>query len=186
MFNRTKTIALAIALLAATASAQPTNRALNIPITPLTNTVQGAASMVTDGSFETGVWYSYQGNPTTCSFTIDLGSVYTISSVVFGQAQVYGYTVSSSLNGETWTTRSQVDYEGSVANTVTLPVNGAYTARYFKYSAYANWMQYVGVSEFEVYGTSAPTVPVLTPWALAGLALLVVGCGAFLLRPRTA
>ncbi len=133
------------------------------------------------------MWYSYQGGwYNTCSFTIDLGASYPISSVVIGQSQVYRFTLYSSANGVDWTQRTHIDYGTSVYNTETIPVNGAYSARYFKYLAEADWNQYVGVSEFQAFANPAPTVPMLTPWALFGLAVLMVGFGGWMLRPRTA
>jgi hypothetical protein len=186
MISRIAVVALVAVLLAATAQAQLVNRAQGIPIVPITNTVMGDPAWVTDGEFG-GTWYSYQGSSyNTCSFTIDLGSSYPVSSIVIGQSQVYRFTLHSSVDGETWTQRTHVDYDGSVANTVTIPVNGAYSARYFRYFADADWPQYVGVSEFQVFTGAAQSVPALTPWALAGLAILMLGCGALMLRPRTA
>lgn len=187
MFRRMTIFVGLVVLLAATAQAEPVNRALGIAINPITNTVMGDPSLVTDGTFG-AAWYSYEGGYyNTCSFIIDLGASYPISSVVLGQSQVYGFTLYSSTDGETWTQRNQVNYGVSTANKETLAVNGAYTARYFKYFAYANWIQYVGVTEFQVFsGDPAPTVPTLTPWALFGLAVLMVGSGAWILRARTA
>lgn len=87
-----KTLAILLALLFSSVIAYgQTNVALGAAITPITNTVQGNPSWVTDGEFG-GVWYSYQGGGyNTCSFTVDLGAQYTISNIQIGQSQVYGY-----------------------------------------------------------------------------------------------
>jgi hypothetical protein len=178
-----------LALAPATAMAD-TNRALGIPITPLTNTVQGTPADVTDGIFGEA-WWSYQdGYYNTCSFTIDLGAAYSISSVVIGQYQLYGYALYSSTDGSTWTLQHHEDFGDNLSQTKTFTEGGAYVARYFKYTSYANWIQYIGVNEFQVFGNpaapSAPPAPVpaLSGWALALLALLLIAISAGMLRRR--
>jgi hypothetical protein len=185
-----KTLAILLALLISSAIAYgQTNVALGIAITPITNTIMGDPSWVTDGEFG-GTWYSYQGGGyNTCSFTVDLGTLQTISNVQLAQAQVYGYELHSSKygDGSDWTLRSKVDYGISVANQIT--IDGGYQARYLRYSAYANWNQYVGVSEFQVFasGGGAPKpVPALSTWALIGLAMLMMGYGYWTLSHRSA
>jgi hypothetical protein len=191
MHRPLRTLAILFALLSASAMVYgATNVAAGIPITPITNTILGDPAWVTDGTFG-GVWYSYQSAYyNTCSFIVDLGAQYTVNSVEIGQSQVFGYELYSSDNGTDWTLRSKVDYGGSVYNQISIPVGGAYKARYFKYWAYANWIQYVGVSEFQVIADAAPTtpartVPALSTWAMAGLALLLLGSGLWMLRHRT-
>lgn len=188
----TGTTLLAVILLAGSAAlGQPTNVALGVAITPLTNTIQGSPSLVTDGDFG-DAWYSYQGGwYNTCSFTIDLGTQYSIQSIKIGQNQVYGYQVYSSNNGTDWTLRQQVDYGSSQYNQVQIDVNGAYQARYLKYFAYANWNQYVGVTEFEVYSGNAAAkpaaaVPAVSTWAAIGLGIMLAGSGLWMLRRRAA
>lgn len=185
-----KTLAILLALLFSSVIAYgQTNVALGAAITPITNTVQGNPSWVTDGEFG-GVWYSYQGGGyNTCSFTVDLGAQYTISNIQIGQSQVYGYELHSSEDGTNWTLRSKVDYGTNVYNQIGIDAGGAYQARYFRYSAYANWNQYVGVSEFQVFsgGGGAPRpVPALSTWALIGLAILMMGYGYRTLSHRSA
>jgi hypothetical protein len=169
-----------------------TNLALNLPITPLTNTVMGVTADVTNGS--SAAWWSYQGgNYNTCSFTIDLGAPYAISGVALGQWQLFGYALYSSTDGSTWTLQHQQDFviSGNIGiNTSQNFTENGYVARYFKYTSYSNWNQYVGVNNFQVFGTAANAapaapVPALSAWTLTALALLLFGSGLWVLRART-
>jgi hypothetical protein len=160
-----------------------TNVALGRAITPITNTVLGAPATVTNG-VPWDVWWSYQGGYyNTCSFTIDLGSSYTISQVVINLAQTFGYTLSSSNDGSTWTVRHTENFGASTMSTRTWNESGVYSARYFKYDAYANWIQYVGVGEFEVYGTTT-AVPTLSEWGRIAMFMLLLGGGSWVLLRR--
>ncbi len=129
-----------------------TNIALNKTVAASTNSQLGIPSNIVDGTEET-YWYSYQGNPTVQDFILDLGAVYTIDRVDMYVLQVYGVAVSTSTDGINYTERFTRDGE-SYGGLLSFSPNGIYQARYIKYHAYANWPQYVGVSEIEVWSDS--------------------------------
>ena len=126
------------------------NVAVGKPITPITNTILGDPAWVTDGVNDTGAWYSYQGGSyNTNSFTIDLGAQYAIDSVNIYITQAFGYELHSSDNNSDWTLRNEDNF--GVSSSVALgPLAGGYSARYFKYWAYTNVSQYIGIIEFQV------------------------------------
>ncbi len=175
-----------IALLAAGAvwagatGSNPPNLALGKAIVPLTNTMVGAPAGVTDGLANT--WYSYTPGGSgsfICSFTLDLGASYAIGKINVSTAQTVAVKVWSSGDGVNWTQQHEVNLNAatglvtaSIGAPVTILAGGAYTARYLKYEGRANWNQYVGVNEFEVYEWlgGGPAEP-----SLAGLTNLAAG-----------
>ncbi|MBF0229319.1 MAG: PASTA domain-containing protein [Desulfamplus sp.] len=138
-----------------------TNIALGKTVTASTNSQVGKPSLIVDGLSDS-VWYSYQGSPTVQDFILDLGELYTIEKVDMYVAQIYGVLVSTSTDGSTYTERYKKD-GSSYSGTLSFSGSG-YQARYIKYHAYANWPQYVGLSEIEVWsGDSGQSVDGINP-----------------------
>ena len=133
--------------------AADSNIALGKTVTAETNSVLGEPSHIVDGDTAT-YWYSYDGSvPIQQRFVLDLGAVYTISRIDMEVLQVYGVTLSSSVDGSTYTDRytwTGGSYCGPLSES-----SGGYDARYIKYFAWADHSQYVGLSEIEVYGAPA-------------------------------
>jgi len=136
-----------------TSSTANENIALNKTVTPFTDVVSGTPANVTDGNYST-VWYSYQGNQSKISFTIDLQSVYIINKLVFATSQTRNYMIESSTDNINWTTEHNLtglDYYNNTTQNIT--INPTYTARYLRYTGTnGDDMAYIGVIEFEVYG----------------------------------
>ncbi|MDD2791031.1 MAG: FISUMP domain-containing protein [Sulfurimonas sp.] len=129
------------------------NIALNTSVTALTNVVSGTPSNVTDGNYST-VWYSWESS-LSISFVIDLGSVYQIEALSFLPSQTRTYTIESSTNNVDWTQQHSGTANFSGATIQDIITNPSYNARYLRYtgSNASGDVAYVGVIEFEVYGT---------------------------------
>jgi len=142
------------------------NLANGKPITPLTHTAAGTPAGVTDGtienywmSFDRGAVGPYGFYQTLNQFTIDLGQSYSIGKINVWILNAMAFKISSSEDGSTWTERHSYDWITSsgfpapqTPAPATIPADGAYTARYFKYEGTNdNWNEYAGVFEFQVY-----------------------------------
>ena len=131
------------------------NLAKNKPLTALTNTVRGNAAMVNDGDVDMAfqqIWCSYQGSPSTNAFVLDLGARYRIGRYDLWPLQVHGFSIATSDDGVNYTQRHTNAWGAAgVMQPFSVAPDGAYYARYIRYSAYANWPQYVGMAEFRVY-----------------------------------
>ena len=135
------------------------NIALNKPVTALTNSVDGSPENIVDGlCTETlncpdgSYWYSYQTCGTSYNgFIIDLLSSVPIESLILYPLQIYYYTIWTSDNNTDWIER-HTDNTGPYTNAmgITIPVNGAYSARYIKYEGANTTCGYAGMGEFEV------------------------------------
>jgi uncharacterized Zn-binding protein involved in type VI secretion len=140
------------------------NIALGKSVSASTNSVAGSPSQIVDGS--TGsTWWSYQGGGRNeQGFVLDLGALYTIDKINIYIWQAWGVAVSTSTDGATFTEIYSGTSSGSYSNPSDYDYNGLlslsgdapYKARYIKHYAYANWNQYVGVSEIEVYERQPP------------------------------
>ena len=118
------------------------NIALGKPVTALTDVVPGYGSpeSTVDGLCIdpndcldlSGYWYSYQGDPSYNRFIIDLLSSVPIVELHFLPLQIHSYTIWTSDNNIDWAERHNATgpFPGYV---ITIPVNGAYSARYIKY-----------------------------------------------------
>ena len=143
------------------------NIALGKPVTALTDVVPGYGSpeSTVDGlcidpydcSDTSGYWYSYQGDPSYNRFIIDLLSSVSIVELHFLPLQIHSYTIWTSDNNIDWTERHNATgpFPGYV---ITIPVNGAYSARYIKYEGFVGGNAYTGMGEFEVYASNGCSV----------------------------
>jgi hypothetical protein len=129
-----------------------TNLALGKVVTPLTNTIGGTPNSVNDDNNGT-VWYSYQSSSSLNEneFILDLGSTYNIGKISIMFGQIYGYTVSSSLDNSSWIERFSHDYGAYVSPTVELNADGTFAARYIKVYSHNHTNAYIGVGEIRVY-----------------------------------
>lgn len=136
------------------------NLARGKPVTPFSNTVAGAPANIVDGSIDT-YWFSYQGSPSWNEFALDLGSSYSIGKIDLFLLQVHNFTLSTSDDNVIWTQRYASPWaQASISTPVSLAADGAYSARYIRYRGDANWFQYVGLIEIEVYEwLSSPPPP---------------------------
>lgn len=133
------------------------NIARNKPVTALTDSVEGSPENIVDGLCTVpsscpadSFWYSYQECGTSYNrFVIDLLSSPPIASLHFYPLQIYSYTIWTSDNNADWTER-HTDSTGPYATDITIPVNGAYSARYIKYEGANTTCGYAGMGEFEV------------------------------------
>ncbi|HSQ89341.1 discoidin domain-containing protein [Romboutsia sp.] len=125
------------------------NIALGKTVIPITNTVLGNSSAIVDGNHR-NYWYSYQGSPSYQEFILDLGEVYKLGKIDIVALQTYGCTVSTSVDKVSWDEAFKGDWS-SFSAPIDIALDGSKEARYIKYKSYANWPQYVGVSEIEVY-----------------------------------
>lgn len=146
---------------ASTGGCGTVNIALGKTVTALTSTVSGyPASNIVDGNVDSPWWSLQSSNSQYIAESIvDLGSVYSIGKIELGVGQVWGYTVSTSTDSITYIQQHQnewTDQNTSISATVSHAVNGSYSARYIKFYGYANWNQYVGLSEMRVYEWLSP------------------------------
>ena len=151
---------------AATGGYGTVNLAKGKTVTPLTNTIRGKPEDVNDGNVDS-VWYSfnsnYGGNSNANSFVLDMGSAYSIGKIDILLAQAYGFTINTSNDNSTWTERYKSPWAATSVNaSISVTPDGAFSARYIKYWGYANWAQYVGVMEINVYEWLASPPPPLT------------------------
>jgi len=146
-----------------------TNLALGKVVTPLTNTALGTPAYLNDGNTNT-YWYSYQSSSSLNEneFVLDLGSAYNIGKISIMFAQIYGWTVSSSLDNSSWIERFSHDYGAYVSPTVELNADGTFAARYIKVYSYNNTNAYVGVGEIGVYEWLCSTASTFTITSSAG------------------
>lgn len=140
------------------------NVALGKTVTALTNTVSrwdiGPPESILDGLCidpsncpPGSYWYSYQTCGTSYNqFILDLASPTIIRELHFLPLQTYYYTIWTSDNNTDWTERHAATgpYPGYTTD-ITIPVNGAYSARYFNYQGVNVTCGYVGMGEFEIY-----------------------------------
>jgi len=137
--------------------AQRANLSLNKPIEPHTNIQSGVPENVIDGDFETA-WYSYQGNNSVISFTVDLQSIEDIHAYRIQPLQSRSFEIETSVDSIEWTSRyTEMDWESWPDHRIReIIVDEPYEARYMRYTG-KNTTQnaYVGVMEFEVFGGEA-------------------------------
>jgi len=148
---------------AATGGYGTVNLAKGKTVTPLTNTIRGKPEDVNDGNVDS-VWYSfnsnYGGNSNANSFVLDLGSAYSIGKIDILLSQAYGFTISASNDNSTWTERYKSPWAPtSIGAPISVTPDGAFSARYIKYWGFANYAQYVGVMEINVYEWLASPPP---------------------------
>lgn len=138
-----------------------TNLALGKTVSASTNTAacSSAPSVIVDGETGGSVWWSYQGSPTVQGFVLDLGAVYTIERINVEIWATWGFSLSASTDGSNFTERHSGTSSGDFSigenyfnGLQSLSGAAPYEARYIKYHAYANWNQYVGIGEIEVFG----------------------------------
>lgn len=125
------------------------NIALGKTVIPSTNTVLGNPSAIVDGN-HWNYWYSYQGSPSYQDFVLDLGDIHKLGKINILALQIYGCSVSTSVDGVNWDVVFNKGWY-SINAPLNISLDGNKEARYIKYHGYANWPQYVGVSEIEVY-----------------------------------
>ena len=126
------------------------NVALHKYVTAYSNVVEGDPQNITDGSDDTW-WYSWGGIYSTIEFVIDLGGEFSIERYHFHPLQTRDYTIETSLDGDDWTVRHEVD--GLIDSPVQeINETESYKARYIRYTGHNNDNAYVGMTEFEVYG----------------------------------
>jgi uncharacterized Zn-binding protein involved in type VI secretion len=139
-----------------------TNVALGKTVIAATNTGQysSAPSVIVDGETGGSVWWSFQGGSyNEQRFVLDLGAVYTIERINIEILATWGFSLSASTDGSTFTERHSGTSSGDVSigdnyfnGLQSLASATPYEARYIKYHGYANWNQYVGIGEIEVFG----------------------------------
>ncbi len=131
------------------------NLALNRPLTALTNTESGNPLYVVDGNMSSYWWshnncwgpgYNYN------TFMLDLGTPRTVGQLYFYPLQTSGYTIWTSDDASTWTERHTGSNPSGWVVPISIPVNGAYSARYIKYEGTnpGAWCAWVGIAEFQV------------------------------------
>lgn len=135
---------------AAPRAAEPVNLALDRPVTPLVDTVEGLPEYVVDGDPST-VWWSYQGQESELVFLLDLGAPHAIDRLVLWVFQTETIEVSGSLDGVAWAPLYQTSI-GYYTNPV-IEVDRAerVIARHLRYRAGNVLAGYVGLRELEVY-----------------------------------
>lgn len=135
----------------APALAPPVNLALNKPVTVETNTVSGDPDNVVDGDTGT-LWYSWQGIPANCIFTVDLQAEYQIDNIYLQILQTETYQIESSLNGTDWTLRDEASGLWGTGHDEYVIFSPTFQARYLRYTGTNEENAYVGLTEFQVFG----------------------------------
>lgn len=156
----------AILLLSAAAphAAEPVNRALGRPVTPLVDTVEGLPESVVDGDPAT-VWWSYQGQSSELDLLLDLGAPHAIDRLVLRAYQTETIEVLGSLDGVAWTPLYQTSI-GYFTNPVIVADRAERTtARHLRYRAGNVQSGYVGLAELEVYDLTTVFVDGFEPTA---------------------
>jgi hypothetical protein len=125
---------------------------------------------VTDGNINSS-WCSNQSN----SFTLDLQNTNSMGKIVVYPLQAHRVTVSTSTDNVNWTERYKTNWPPytSMQAPIAITADGTYSARYVKFFADADWPQYVGIMEMEVYEwlASPPPPPPPSAYGTTNLAL---------------
>ena len=145
-----------------------TNIALSKPVTVSSQypTITGNPANITANPFASQ-WFAYQGMPSYCSIVVDLGQIYKIGAIEIQPLQTFDYQVYGSTDGTTYTQIATHTWPAWVNLPVSIPVNGASSARYIKYTAHTAWNQYIGLGGMRIFEWLA-SAPVPQPSSAYG------------------
>ena len=133
------------------AVAQLANIALNKPLEAHTNVVHGTSAHAVDGDYNTG-WYSYQGQISSISFTIDLLHVQTVYGYSLQSLQSEYYIIESSLDGNSWDNKQRVEFEFNDNKVRKFEFQEPFKARYIRYTGGNAQVAFAGITELEIFG----------------------------------